>query len=186
MIFLLKPRRLLLIGFLLLHTEFLLAAQLRLRAREHFDRVTIQYNAVNFSTEHSGIGPTINLWWEEPYVRSIGLAVGAMFINEGPDNVPGIDRKLELWKAGLEGKHYWSDHEGGLFGRWGGSYNRLINRGLLGNLEGYGAYLGLGWEFQFENIGLAFEAAQREVFLEEQIRISSYSPSIGVHFYGYL
>ena len=56
--------------------ETVLAGKLRLRAREHFDTVTVNYGNLIEKETTSGIGPTINFWWEEPYENSFGLTVG--------------------------------------------------------------------------------------------------------------
>ena len=49
---------------------------------------------------------------------------------------------------------------GGLFLRWGISKNLLKTQRSLGELKGNGGYLGIGWEFPFEILGLAFDIAQ--------------------------
>ena len=94
---------------------------------------------------------------------------------------------MELWKLGLECKHdpFRSDG-GGLFIRWGISKNRLKTKGTLGELKGNGGYLGIGWEFPFEILGLAFEIAQRQFLFANNFSIETSSPSIGVHFYRHL
>ena len=56
----------------------------------------------------------------------------------------------------------------------------------LGELKGNGGYLGIGWEFPFEILGLAFEIAQRQISMENNLFIKTSSPSIGVHFYKHL
>jgi len=60
------------------------------------------------------------------------------------------------------------------------------NQGSLGELKGNGGYLGIGWEFPFEILGLAFEIAQRQISLENNLFIKTSSPSISVHFYKHL
>jgi len=64
--------------------------------------------------------------------------------------------------------------------------NLLKTQGSLGELRGNGGYLGIGWEFPFEIMGLAFEIAQIQIRLENNLFIKTSSPSIGVHFYKYL
>jgi hypothetical protein len=176
-----------LVVLILLAETTLYAASFRLRAREHFDTVWVFYKDQNLTKKHGGIGPNINFWFEEPYNYAIGLSYSHIFI----DNIkfaelPDIGEKMELIKWGIEYKHYWFENEGGLFTRLGGSANTLKTKGELEDLQGNGAYLGFGWEIKFSKIGLAFEAASRKVYLERDIEITTFSPSIGVHFYGYI
>ena len=42
------------------------------------------------------------------------------------------------------------------------------------------------WEFLFEILGLAFEIAQGQISLENNLSIVTSSPSIGIHFYKHL
>ena len=93
---------------------------------------------------------------------------------------------MELWKLGLEGKHDPFQGDGGLFSRCGISKNKLKTKGILGELKGNGRYLGIGWEFPFKILGLAFEIAQRQISLENNLSIVTSSPSIGIHFYKHL
>ena len=54
----------------------------------------------------SGIGPTINFWWEEAYENSFGLALGFMYIDFARESESiGKGQRMELWKLGFEGKH---------------------------------------------------------------------------------
>ena len=57
-----------LIYFCLVETVF--AGELRLRAREHFDTAIVNNGNLIEKETTSGIGPTINFWWEEPYENS--------------------------------------------------------------------------------------------------------------------
>ncbi|MCS5545308.1 MAG: hypothetical protein NZ867_00710 [SAR324 cluster bacterium] len=176
---------LILIYFCLVETVF--AGKLRLRAREHFDTATVNYGNLIEKETTSGIGPTINFWWEEPYENSFGLAVGLMYIDFLHESESiGRGQRMELWKLGLEGKHDPFQGDGGLFFRWGISKNKLKTKGILGELKGNGRYFGIGWEFPFEILGLAFEIAQRQISLENNLSIVTSSPSIGIHFYKHL
>ena len=95
-------------------------------------------------------------------------------------------QRMELWKLGFESKHDSLQGDGGPFLRWGISKNLLETQGSLGELKGNGGYLGIGWEFPFEILGLAFEIAQRQIRMENNLFIKTSSPSIGVHFYKHL
>ena len=163
------------------------AQSFRVRAREHFDTVWINYKQIGKKSADSGIGPNINLWMEDPYNYSIGLSYSHLFIdNEADLQIEGIDSDMELVKLGVEYKTYFFKNEGGPFSRLGLSANTLKTKGTLSDLNGMGAYLGFGWEIKFQKIGLAFEAAGRKIHFEDDIEVTTYSPSIGVHFYGYI
>ena len=168
-------------------TETVSAQKWKLRAREHFDTASINYGHSIDKETTPGIGPTINFWFEEPYENAFGFALGLMYINYARESIRiGRGQRMELWKLGLEGKHDPFQGNGGLFFRWGLSKNLLKTKGALGHLNGKGGYLGVGWEFPFKILGLAFEIAKRQVRLENNLSIETSSPSIGVHFYKYL
>jgi hypothetical protein len=165
-------------------TETASAQKWKLRAREHFDTATLNYGNITQNETTSGIGPTINFWREEPYENSFGLALGLMYIDFTRASASiGRGQRMELWKLGLEGKHDPFQGDGGLFFRWGLSKNILKTKGTLGELNGKGGYLGVGWEFPFKILGLAFEIAKRQIRFENNLSIGTSSPSIGVHFY---
>ncbi len=164
----------------------IIAAEFHIRAREHFDTVTIDSKEQKINDTVTGIGPTFNFWLEDPYRWALGLSWGLMFINNPAyEGVTGVKNDMELRKTGFEGK-YWFSREGGLFVRLGLSQNELTTQGSYGALFSIGNYLGVGWEFKFEKFGLALEAARREILFDHDLNISTSSPSIGFHFYGYI
>ena len=119
--------------------ETVLAGKLRLRAREHFDTVTVNYKNLIVKETTSGIGPTINFWWQDPYENSFGLAVGLMYIDFLHESESiGRGQRMELWKLGLESKHDPFQGDSGLFSRCGISKNKLKKKGTLGVLKGNG------------------------------------------------
>ena len=75
---------------------------------------------------------------------------------------------MELWKLGFEGKLDPLQEDWCLYLRWGISKN-LLKQGSLGELKGNGGFLGIGWEFPFEILGLAFEIAQRQIRMENNL-----------------
>ena len=80
--------------------ETVFAGKWRLRAREHFDTVTLKYGNQIEKETTSGIGPTINFWWEEAYENSFGLALGLMYIDfarESESIGRGQRGTLEAW-----------------------------------------------------------------------------------------
>ena len=48
---------------------------------EQFDTVRLKYGNHIEKETTSGIGPTINFWWEEACDNSFGLALGLMYID---------------------------------------------------------------------------------------------------------
>ena len=92
----------------------------------------------------------------------------------------------ELWKLGFEGKHDPSQGDWGSFFAMGYLKKLAETHGSFGELKGNGGYLGIGWEFPFEILGLAFEIAQRQISVENNFFIKTSSLSIGVHFYIHL
>ena len=119
--------------------ETAFAGKWRLRPRKHLDTVTLKYGNQIEKETTSGIGPTINFWWEEAYENSFGLALGLMYIDFGRESESiGRGQRMELWKLGFEGKHDPLQGDGGLFSRWGISINLLKTQGSLGELKGNG------------------------------------------------
>jgi len=174
--------------FLGINTSLGFAGDFKIRAREHFDQVKLTYNEANQATQSvSGVGPTLNFWFEDPYVSSFGLAWGMTYLNTNGITPYGTGTKdTELWSLGIEGKQYFFPKAGGLFFRWGLSSEQLKTYDAFEQVKGTGKYLGLGYEIQFSRIGLAFEAAKRQINLSRGVLIEAQSPSIGVHFYGYI
>jgi len=164
------------------------AYEFKIRAREHFDQAKLTYGEQgNEEQQVSGIGPTLNFWFEDPYANSFGLAWGMTYLNTNGITPYGTGSKdTELWSLGIEGKHYFVPKSGGFFARWGLSSESLKTYDAFEAVKGTGTYLGLGYEIQFSRIGLAFEAAKRQIKLDRDLTIDLQSPSIGVHFYGYL
>ena len=188
-----RPRQIILFFILLLPitgfpSEKLSAeTSLKIRAREHFDTVWIHQKNLDDTYSYGGIGPNINIWLEDPYRFSIGLSYSVLFINNSKETeLPDFGSNMDLTKYGIEGKIYFNPGEGGMFTRIGVSHDVLNTKGSAGTINGLGRYLGLGWEIKFSKIGLALEVAGRRIELEKNIRIDTYSPSIGVHFYGYI
>ena len=161
------------------------AGNFRLRAREHFEWMSIRYGTASETESYFGLTNTLNAWYEEPFRYAVGLAFGPMLGSaKAHETAPaGTDSKIRLWNIGLEGKYFFFPERYGLFGRAGLTANLLDTRGSLGTLVGGGYYLGLGWEHRFWKIGVAPEVAFRHVLLEEDSRVFAFTPSLGLHFY---
>lgn len=107
-----------LIAFLLVTSFFTgrLAAEtdLKIRAREHFDTVWISHKNLNRTYSYGGIGPTINVWLEDPYRFSFGLSYSVLFINNSKEaETPDFGSNMDLTKFGFEGKIYLNRGKGG-------------------------------------------------------------------------
>ena len=73
---------------------------------EQFHTVRLKYGNHIEKETTSGIGPTINFWWEEACDNSFGLALGLMYIDFARESESiGRGQRMELWKLGFEGKH---------------------------------------------------------------------------------
>ena len=67
---------------------------------EQFDTVRLKYGNHIEKETTSGIGLTINFWWEEAYDNSFGLALGLMYIDfarESESIVRGQRGTQEAW-----------------------------------------------------------------------------------------
>lgn len=161
------------------------AGKFRIRAREHFEWISIKYGPTNNTASYFGLSNTFNLWYEEPFRYAIGFAFGPVLGSaKSQGTTPaGTPSKIRLWNFGFEGKYFFWPEKLGLFGRAGLTANLLDTRGSLGNLWGGGYYLGLGWETKVWKLGIAPELAFRHVILEQNSRVLAFTPSIGVHFY---
>jgi len=170
--------------FLLLPMAPASAGDFKFRAREHLDVHTISVNDGSDVT-YQGLSNTLNLWWEEPKFYSIGLAfnplLGSAKLESGQN--AAIGNEIKLITLGLEGKYYHRDISANLFSRLGVGYARLESGGSSGDLEGYHAYIGAGWEFDVKGVGIALELAFRHSRLEQDVVVDSLTPSFGVHFY---
>jgi len=119
-------------------------------------------------------------------VQSFGLSFSFLFADaKQTDNTGKFGEQLELRKVGVEWKWY-PLVKGVWFTRLGASQNTLDTKGTLGQLSGFGGYVGTGVEFNFSGIGLAFELAFRKISLSDGVMVNTRSPALGVHFYKYL
>ena len=92
----------------------------------------------------------------------------------------GRGQRMELWKLGFEGKHDQFQGDGVFFIL--GYFKKLAETWISWRVKRKWRILGIGWEFPFEILGLAFEIAQRQIRLENNLFIKTSSPSIGVYF----
>lgn len=158
------------------------AQTFKIRAREHFDTTVIQFDG--HQENYNGIGPMFDLWFEEPFGTSTGLTVGLTLLdNVSSDPDPKAGDQAQLQTVGLTTKFFPLDLLGGYYLRAALTSNRLITEGTYSDFEGYGFYGGMGWEFDINQIGLAFEAAWHTIVFNEETTLETFTPAIGVHFY---
>ena len=159
--------------------------KLRVRLREHFEWISVQYGQTGETAKYYGISNTLNAFYEKPFKYSYGLSFSPVL---GSAQIQGgvpiqTNEKIKLWSMGVEGKYFFFPERYGFFGRLGITGNILDTRGALGTLAGAGYYGGLGWEFKIWKLGIAPEVAIRHVILEKNSRALAFTPSIGIHFY---
>jgi len=160
------------------------AGDIKVRAREHVDLHDIVFDD-DSDTAYRGLSNTINVWWEKPRIYSIGLAFNPIFgsANSDDNHDARLSDKIKLITLGAEGKYYHRDIAPSMFSRFGLGYTRLDTDGPIGDIDGYHAYVGVGWEFDVNGVGIALEMAYRQSRLEQSTFVHSITPSIGVHFY---
>jgi len=160
------------------------AGEIKARAREHVDFHNIVFKDGS-DAAYSGLSNTINIWWEKPRIYSIGLAFNPILGSAEADGETDarLSRKLKLITLGLEGKYYHHYIYHNLFTRLGLGSTRLDTNGNIGEVDGFHAYIGTGWEFDIKGVGLALEMAYRQSRLAQGVVVNSITPSIGVHFY---
>tara|TARA_Y100000590_G_scaffold450933_1_gene591443 strand:- start:3938 stop:4489 length:552 start_codon:yes stop_codon:yes gene_type:complete len=170
-----------------IHTFVFADGKLRLRAREHFQWHRISLSEPTSSLRYFGLSNTLNLFWEEPFHRSYGLAVGPMLGSASIQShlTPEFGSKIRQWIIGGEWKEYpFKENKGGVFGRVGIGATALQTGGSLGTLWGAYGYFGIGYEFLIANkVGINPEVAFRQSFYETGVSVSTLTPSIGLHFY---
>jgi len=162
------------------------ASDIRLRLREHYESHQVDFGFTQPDTaNYTGFSNTANLWFEDPFIRSIGISFSPILGISSVNGTPpiGTDSKARFWNIGLEYKHFFLPGDPGPFFRLGASLAILDTRGAIGSLLGFGTYGGVGWEFLIWKIGIAPELAIRPAFYEQGVRSLSFLFSVGFHFY---
>lgn len=160
-----------------------LAANFKFRAREHYEWHKIKSEGA--TENYQGFSNTLNLWHEEPYKISYGLAMGPIIGSAKTQEEDSVNfgDQIRLFSVGAELKYYPLEFLTGFYTRVGAGWSHLRSRGELNKLDGHHGYLGLGWEFAIGKAGLAFEVAQRMTVLDSNVTINTITPSVGLHFY---
>ena len=155
----------------------------KFRAREHYEIHNISVGTQNL--DYSGFSNTINFWYEKPFDYSLGIALGPLFISskisDSSSNIL-LGNSLKLYSVNVEYKRFLVK---GLFVRPALGWSILDSNGNIESSSGINLYAGAGYEFLIHKVGLAFELAVRQSYLSNDIRVSSFTPSIGIHFYNF-
>lgn len=163
-------------------TEWAEAGQIRMRAREHYETMQITNKAGTSS--YVGFTNTINVWYEEPYRWSVGLAgspLWAMLHANAP--LESYSSTIRLVHLGIEGKFFPLPNILNLFFKSGVFDAQLTSNGSAGQLHGRSVLGGVGYEWDLGGIGLAPEISWRWARLANQTEVVGVAPAIGLHFY---
>jgi len=156
--------------------------RIRVRAREHFERINIQTD--EDLIPYSGFTNTINLWWEVPFSYQVGFAGSPLLAKLYTKDPPvGFSDAITLIHLGIEAKFFPLPKGLPIFLRLGFYDTTLDTRSETDKLKGSSELFGAGWEFNFSGIGVAPEMAWRYGILEQSVRFQGTAPAIGVHFY---
>ncbi len=166
---------------LIFNISELFAGEVKFRAREHYEVITIKDN--DNSEKYKGFSNTVNIWWEKPYDISFGLSFSPIFSSLKGEEDSIYGEKVKIINAGLELKYFYKQLLKYMYFRPGLSYTILKPDTSLKNRTGMSGYLGIGYEYPFKKFGLAFELAYRYSDLEHDTRIEAFTPSVGLHFY---
>ncbi len=163
-------------------TEPLLAEDFhwKLRARESYDILRVHRDT--HAAEYPSFSHTINLFYEKPFDRAFGLAIGPFgFSYSIKKQSRYFSEKLRLISYGFEYKTWWPSQ---FFIRAGLYYNYMnTNTVDDGVLHGGSIYLGGGYEWNIKDVGLAVEIGHRRHFFPSNWSIENNSVALGVHFY---
>ena len=168
--------------FLGLRSGWAEAGQVRMRAREHYETMKITNNTG--SASYVGFTNTINVWYEDPYRWSLGLAgspLWAMLHAKSP--LEAYSNTIRLVHIGIEGKFFPLPKIVNLFFKFGVFDAQLTSNGPAGHLHGQCILSGMGYEWDLGGIGLAPEISWRWARLGDHTEVVGTAPAIGLHFY---
>lgn len=158
-----------------------MAQKFKVRAREHVE--TNRIFADGTETVYKGLTNTINFWWEKPYDISYGFSLQPVLANiRTNDSGTYLGERVTLINIGFELKYFPKVLSANLYARPGIAFSRLSSDNVR-NLDGHSYYLGVGYEYPFEQLGVAVEMAYRYSKLSQDVEINSITPSIGFHMY---
>lgn len=161
---------------------------LHIRARENYEHMSLELDGTTY--RYRSFSHTFNIWYEKPYDYALGLATGPFVMSYPKANNQDLPldgqlgAKIKFINHGIEFKKWFQRN---FFLRAGLYYHQFNSHGSLGRDNGVGGLIGVGYEVDFEKIGLAFEFDYRRAsLLKSKIDVSSKMFAIGVHFYGYI
>ena len=154
---------------------------LKPRARENFELIELTIN--DKSKQYRGFSNIINYWHEMPRNYSFGLGLGSIGspFSETSDSKPSTKfmHSFRLYSVGLEFKKWFKQFP---FIRLA-AYHNYFQMGAKTPLSGFSNYLGIGWEFDLNGVGVALEAGQKTGFMGGNWRLDSKMMALGIHFY---
>ena len=170
--------------FLFSQTLIAESGSFRMRARENYEFINIDTKPGSWNSR--SFSHTLNLWYEKPFQWAIGLAAGPYGMaypetSSKVDRPEGIGQSIKMIHHGIEYKRWMLK---GIFTRVG-LYHSLVNsNGSAGKDVGFATLFGIGYEHNFDGIGLALEVDTRVSYLQDtKWKISSNMIALGVHFY---
>lgn len=166
-------------------SPFCEAAPFHLRAREHFETVDVKNLGGQGQTRYEGLTNTINYWYEQPFHFSIGLAASPLLATLpvlGP-HAAGTGERIRLLHLGAEAKWFPRPELVSFFTRAGVFSSTLATRDVLGTFRGESILFGIGYEWNWDGIGIAPEFDWRLGQLDASVSFVSRGPAIGLHFY---
>lgn len=170
------------LSLLIIHTNA--NAELKFRAREHFDIHKIKRNGQEI--EYKGLSNTFNFGYEVKKDYYYALYFNPIIGNaksSKKDASSYYGEKITLFMAGIEAKK--SLGLADTFGRLGLGWAMLKND-PQDNPNGFNAYAALGYDWEVkDDFVLAPELAYRFTELGDDTSINSVSFSIGLHFYNF-
>lgn len=173
------------IFFVLMTGAYASAGDFNFRFREHYDYSSIEY--AGSSNYYKGFSNTFNLWYEEPFKLSYGLAAGSLFSFSTTDEnvLNGLSKTIRFYFIGAEAKYFPYESVPNLFTRIGLYWDVVDTKSNIGKLNGWSYYAGIGWEtLSWKILGLAPEIGIKQGDAQG-IFHTSIQISFGIHFYDY-
>lgn len=175
-----------LLFLILILAEGTALAGIRIRARENYERIRVEPADGAGAAVYQGFSNTFNVWYEEPFSWSLGLALGPILARFRSDDHPARSGdEIRMLNYGFEVK-FFPLAPSGLFLRGGGFRHFIDYQGPAGHQQGNGLYAGSGYEFRVGGLGIAPELAGRRVRLANGDHLTVLMLAVGVHFYAWL
>ena len=157
------------------------AGSWKLRAREHFENFKFEAKSQNYSFK--GYTNTLNWWYEEPEVYSIGLALSPNFgkLSAGDLNSEQtLGNKITLQNLGVEFKFFPTKELEFFYTRLG-LYQHTL-KSDLDDESSMGILYGIGYEIPYKKVNFALEIGKRLINFSD-LKATATSIALGVHLY---